>query len=73
MATITLQKVEQEVKKLKAKVRLLEHAVVIPFDDERVYKKLFIKKVLRRASENPSALYEFTKPGDFLRRIQSMR
>ncbi|OGF73639.1 hypothetical protein A3J56_00670 [Candidatus Giovannonibacteria bacterium RIFCSPHIGHO2_02_FULL_46_20] len=73
MATITLKKVEQEVKKLKAKVRWLERAVVVPFDDEGLYKKSFIKKVLRRASENPRAFYEFTKPGDLLRRIQSMR
>ena len=66
MTTLALQK---EIVELKAKVSLLEKAVMAPFDEEGEYKPAFVRAMLRRASEKPKAFFEYKKRGDLLKQL----
>ena len=67
MTTATPQK---EIVELKAKVSLLEQAVLAPLDDEGEYRPAFVRSMLRRATEKPRRIFEFRKRGDLLKQLQ---
>jgi len=68
MTTLALQK---EIVELKAKVSLLEKAMMAPFDEEGEYKSAFMRSMLRRASEKPKTLFEYKKRGNLLKQLRS--
>lgn len=68
MTTLVLQK---EIIELKAKLSLLEKAVMAPLDEEGEYKPAFVRAMLRRAAEKQKQIFEYKKQGDLLKRLRS--
>lgn len=68
MTTLALQK---EIVKLKAKLSLLEKAIIAPLDDEGEYKPAFVRAMLRRAAEKPKRILEYRQRGDLIKYLHS--
>ena len=68
MTTLALQK---EIIELKAKLSLLEKAVMAPFDEEGEYKPAFVRSMLHRAAEKPKQVFEYKKRRDLLRQLHA--
>ena len=68
MTTLALQK---EIIELKAKLSLLEKAVMAPFDEEGEYKPAFVRSMLRRVAEKPKLVFEYKKRRDLLKQLHA--